>query len=414
MASTYMSLTIPSVGVSTGREGANNLVADLNIIDAHDHSPGYGAQITPSGLNINADLSIGSNNLTDANSLRMDNRGSAITSASPNVACLYAVNGELYYNDASGNQVAITSGGTVNAGDGSIQGLPSGTAAVTFSTPTYVFESATNTAASIDVRDVVMRNSGASSYGYTIVVPTLPNDEGLTLPIGPASSVNALGRFITMSTSNVMAATLDIDNTTIGITGSNTLEVKDGSITSAKIANATIVAADISASAAITGSQLSASAGIVGTQLAASTITYDKIADTTIRVSNMYATGLSTNGGIGPGNINTTGNHGTTLSLYCYSGRPVYIWFTQVGGTLDADSTSGSIRVGVQLDSTTMISETTFDDGTARDISPSMFNCVWMATSTGSHTFRVYATVVSGSASVSIGTAQLYINACTV
>ena len=66
---------IPSTGVTgTGDVGpgyAQNISNDLlTTIDTHDHSSGKGVQVTPAGLNINADLSFNNNNANQLRSTR--------------------------------------------------------------------------------------------------------------------------------------------------------------------------------------------------------------------------------------------------------------------------------------------------------------------------------------------------------
>ena len=54
--STYMNLPISTIGVDSGLSWEYNLNSALTILDAHNHTPGYGNQIPVSGLNINANL----------------------------------------------------------------------------------------------------------------------------------------------------------------------------------------------------------------------------------------------------------------------------------------------------------------------------------------------------------------------
>src|ERR1700688_3418987 len=105
LISPNMDLPIPVVGVDPGPDYANNLDACLVLIDQHDHSPGHGVQISPSGININADLPINSNNLTLVRSVRFIPQGAPISLVT-DISCLYTVaqsgsNGDLWFNDAS-------------------------------------------------------------------------------------------------------------------------------------------------------------------------------------------------------------------------------------------------------------------------------------------------------------------------
>ena len=64
-----MSLPIASVGNEPGPNYAYDANSSFTLLDGHDHSPGKGVQITPAGLNINADLTLQSNNLTQVGSI---------------------------------------------------------------------------------------------------------------------------------------------------------------------------------------------------------------------------------------------------------------------------------------------------------------------------------------------------------
>lgn len=182
-----MSLQVPIVGEEPGPLYATDVNNSLNIIDSHNHSAGSGVLITPSGININSDLSINGNNVTLIYTTRFQSQASPIPNSSPNIGCVYVAGNELYYNDFSGgHQVQITNNGSVNAGAGSITGLPSGTASVSFSAATYVFQSSTNVAANVDVASVILRNTTAGSNGLTLSPPNaLGANYTLTLPSLP-------------------------------------------------------------------------------------------------------------------------------------------------------------------------------------------------------------------------------------
>lgn len=210
-----MSLVVPSVGVDPFPDWANNINADLSILDGHNHSPGFGVAINPTGIVINADLPFNSNNATLLRSARFAPQISPIPNSGLDVGCLYVSGNEVYYNDVSGgNQVQITNNGSVNAGAGSITGLPSGTASASFSAGTFVWQSATATAANMDFGSAILRNSTASSKGLTLQPPAaMAADITETLPAIPAVT-----SFMQMDNSGNMSASIPIAS---GITGSN-------------------------------------------------------------------------------------------------------------------------------------------------------------------------------------------------
>jgi hypothetical protein len=218
LISPNMNLPSPIPATTPGPEWSYDIASCLSIIDSHDHSNGKGVQISPAGMNINADLSFNSNNATLLKTARFSPQVSAITASSPNVGCLYVVGNELYYNDVNGgHQVPITDNGSVNAGAGSITGLPSGTASASYSAGTFTWQSATNTAANMDMRSAILRNSTASSKGLTVNPPAaMAADIAITLPTPPASSafltIDSSGNFGTgialsggISSSNIAA-----------------------------------------------------------------------------------------------------------------------------------------------------------------------------------------------------------------
>lgn len=234
---TNMGLTLPEVGEELGPQYGFDNNSSLTTVDGHDHSPGSGVHVTPNGLNINADLPINSNNLTLVKTVNFSAQSAPLAGVAPNLGCVYVAGNELYYNDENGNVVAITNNGSVNAGAGSITGLPSGTASASYSSGsgTFIWQSATSTAADMDFGSAIIREKVASAKGITISSPTgLPADYTLTLPSAPPASLLFMAE---NNTGNI--SFISPDNVTVELSGS-TLRVKDAGITNAKIADSTI------------------------------------------------------------------------------------------------------------------------------------------------------------------------------
>ena len=162
-----MNLPVAVVGVDPGPDWANNINACMSAIDSHNHTPGQGVQITPAGLNINTDLPLNGNNINTARSVKFTAQGSPLALAG-DLGCVYVSGQDLYYNDEAGNQVRITSGGNVNAGAGSITGLPSGTASASFAAGTFTWQSATSTPATMNSGPLVIGAAVASSNTVTL------------------------------------------------------------------------------------------------------------------------------------------------------------------------------------------------------------------------------------------------------
>jgi len=397
---TNMNLIVPTVGQEPGPDWATDINADLGILDQHDHSSGSGVQITPAGININTDFSINSHNLTTVKTVNFSNQSASLAGTAPNLGCVYVAGGELYYNDEAGNVVKITNSGNVNAGAGSITGLPSGTASASYSSGTFVFQSATSTPANMDVGSLIIRNVTANSKGLTISPPNaLGADYSLVMP--PTNSAGSTV-FLTYDTSNNIGATV-----VLPLTGTN-------------IANATITGSKI-ASATITGSNI-ASATITATNIATGTITNTQIAAATIGVEKLIAmpvaatpgqNGFCLNGSSGSFGTSSTSDVAIT-NLLCnitYAGRPGFVGMTATysngsptsgfilvsgsGGTplgfikLKRDSTDiGLWRFGVGRFPTSLFM---FDTGAG----------------TGTHSYQWYASVDAGTTTIQIANSDI-------
>ncbi len=163
-----MSLPVPQVGVEPGPQYADDVNNSLNIIDAHNHTPGSGVQVPSTGININADLPFGNKNLTTLRACRYTPQGSPLALAA-DLNETYVSGVDLYYNDGNGNQIRITQSGGVVGTPGSISGLVS-PASATYSpgSTKFIWQSAANTSADMDFGSAIMRNDTVSSFAMTL------------------------------------------------------------------------------------------------------------------------------------------------------------------------------------------------------------------------------------------------------
>lgn len=237
-----MSLPVPGVGLTFGPQYAIDIDNCMSLIDQHDHSSGKGVAITPSGLNISADLSIGGNNLLDVKSVRFQIQVAPLAGAQ-DLACIYASGVDLYYNDANGNQIQITQNGSVAGASGNISGLVSpASASYVALSKTFVWQSDVNTPANMDMGSIIIRNVVAGSNGITISAPgSLSSNYTLTLPSLPATQ-----KFMTLDNTGNIAAVWGVDNSTIEISANN-LQVKAGGINTAQLADHSITNAKLAA-----------------------------------------------------------------------------------------------------------------------------------------------------------------------
>lgn len=213
-----MNLPIPVVGVDSGPQYAQSIDNCLTIIDGHTHISGSGVPITTAAININANLPMNNFSLISIAALTLTTQ-----TITPSNQSVYVSGVDLYYIDGNGNNIRVTQSGSVTGSAGTITGLPSGTASASYGSSTFVFQSATNTAANIDAGSFILRNNTANSFGLTLAPPTaMGANYALTLPAVPAST-----SIMQLDTSGNMLAALTVDNTSIDISA-NTLEVKPG------------------------------------------------------------------------------------------------------------------------------------------------------------------------------------------
>jgi len=243
MANTFptpnMTLALPVVGPNgdPGPDWAYNLNNNFSILDGHSHSVGSGVQITPSGLNINADLTFGSNNAINLRSVRFFPQVSPLAGVSPDLGCLYESGVDLYYNDGNGNQVRITQSGGVAGSPGSISGLVApASASYVVGTTTFVWQSAALTSANMDFGAATFRNITASSFGITLQPPVaLGADYTLVFPAALPASI----KFLTVDNAGNIGDVYDVDGSTI-VVASNIIKVPTGGITNTQVADNTL------------------------------------------------------------------------------------------------------------------------------------------------------------------------------
>jgi hypothetical protein len=225
-----MNLPVPSVGIEAGPEYATDINNCLELLDSHNHAPGSGVQIDPTGLNINADLPLNENNLTEVRSVRLAPQSAAIAEAD-DLACLYAVDDDLFFNDGLGNQIRITQSGAVAGTPGSIANLVApASASYVSASAKFVFQSDVNTAADLDAGSLILRRGIASSAGLTLAPPSsLTVDYTITLP----------AIIVTLDASGNLSAPYTIDGTSLEI-AANVIGIKDSGVTTSKIADANV------------------------------------------------------------------------------------------------------------------------------------------------------------------------------
>ncbi len=227
-----MGLTNPTVSTTVGPDYARQISADLDLLDAHDHSPNFGPPVPTSGLNINADLSFQSNDATMLRSTQYDDQTAALPST--DLRAVYAFGGNLYYNNGSGSNVQITSGSSIVGTAGSINGLPSGTAAVNYNSGsgTFQFLQATTTPANMSTGGIaIIEATAGKTNAVTLQSPTsLAASYTLIQPAALPGST----KFLTVASDGTEAFG-DADGTTLQ-SASGVLSIKAGGVGTTELA----------------------------------------------------------------------------------------------------------------------------------------------------------------------------------
>ncbi len=198
-----MSLDKPTPSVDAGPAWATRLNADLDLLDAHDHSTGKGTKVTPAGMNVNSDM-VASN----AARLRQFGALGLVAGGALETLQLRTNGTDLQFNDASNNLVTLSSGGRPNTKFiGSPTGLfmvPTGTVTITGVT--------TLTSAGAEILIVYDMTAGA----YALNLPSLATVPGrmywlhektgsttaLTVTRNGADKINNAAANLTLNTAN--------------------------------------------------------------------------------------------------------------------------------------------------------------------------------------------------------------------
>lgn len=373
--SPVMSMPVPVPTVDPGPQYAFDLNSCLSILDQHDHTVGLGNPITPSAMLINADLLMGSNNLTAIRSTRFDAQLSPLALGT-DLGCLYVSGVDLWYNDENGNQIQITALGGVSGTPGSIANLvPPASASYVSGSKTFVFQSNVNQAANLDGASVILRNIPGTN-GLTLSPPALGSNYTITLPTLPGAP-----SFLTIDNLGNMGDAIPLSQ---GLTGSN-------------IANATITGANIAASTIEVGNMDSNSVGTA--QLIANSVTPDKLS-----TFNLVDSG-------GSGSFVTNSTSGVDVvqtPTIITSGRAVLVTITASSGTSPsylsvADSVNPPIgfiyinRNGTDLTK----SEITSIIGGATAV-PASISFVDPTAGASTYFYKIRAQVVSGTTNFSL------------
>ena len=178
-----MSLTLPEVLVTSGPTYATQVNTALDVVDDHDHSVGKGKKITPTGLNINSDLTLNNNQLVDVKAVKLSQQASVAT-----LGAIYVKGADLFYRDLNGVEVQLTSSGAINTSStGAITGLGGTTGVASYVSASGLFNYQSNPttyaqqytgdislfsrAGAIGVVQAVKLQTPVAATAYTLTLP---------------------------------------------------------------------------------------------------------------------------------------------------------------------------------------------------------------------------------------------------
>ncbi len=386
-----MKLPIPNVAITSGYQSAVDFVQCFNQVDSHSHIPGQGVLITPDAIDITRDLEFNEYSATTLKKVSFVSQASALSGT----GFLSNVGGNLYYNDGSGNQVQITSGGGVVGSPGGFTGLASPAAATYVSgSKLFLWTAASGKAAAMDNGSVTIRETNVSAApGITLSSPSaLASDYQLTLPAAlPASNQYLLSS----SLGNLSFSTAD------GIAAAFT-NVGTGSIVStATAANANTLLQKVTTSNSTASDAIAAAM----TSSGSNAISVVRTRTTTTNGTDPGAGGISISSSSATFTTTSTSFVSVTnlSTILTTSGRPVSLSLipTPSAGVLTGYlAQSGSDVIDVEfLRGATVLFTTTISSGTF-NVPPGMFSGL-DAVAAGTYTYSVKVkTLIGNTASV--------------
>ena len=233
MPTPNMSLTQSDVGSTPGPTWASNVESNWTAVDDHNHASGSGVQITPAGININADVEFNENQPKELKGVVLSN-----TTASSDNSAVYQSGGDLYWRNAGGVAVQGTSGGTVKTTGGSIDGMSGTDAEAAYGSGIFTWQfDSTKTpfaGAKMSHADINLykydASSGSNAYVQMKYTGTSEGSNILTVPDETATllttSTSYAGAISIANTTGTI--TIDAEGDLVLDTNSGIIYIKDG------------------------------------------------------------------------------------------------------------------------------------------------------------------------------------------
>jgi len=415
-----MGLILPEVSVTLGPIWAQMLNTAANVTDNHDHSPGKGVKIKPSGLNINSDLTFGGNNATNMNSIEFL---TTLTGTLTSISSIYSFGGDLWYNNGGGTPVQITSGSSVIA---PIGGSLNEYEYTSIAANTTILPSDTFCYINVDTTSSVqitlpLASSVANGRFYIVKdfnglsgtnnISIVPSGADLIDGLNTQIAIDSAYAEITLVNDGISAWSLVSKKNTPRATADNTLLRSDG--TNGYIQGSGVVVDDsnnITGAASLTTSAaITAGGALTGasTNAATANVFWETVTRSTGTSVSARGIAISSESGNVVSTANSEEDFGVTATITTV-GRPIWVGITcdASGGVLELNdlgaTAGGTLRI--KRDGTTIYS-VHYDQNVASGLSSMGTACTcWTISNPGAGTYAFTATIQadSGVTSMSI------------
>jgi hypothetical protein len=397
MATSNMGLTLPDVSVTPGPTWASQINSDLTLIDQHNHTTGLGAPIPAAALVIDEELKF---NLTTPNGLPATGLSylGLLSPQSPPVATsVYSdAAGDLYYNNAAGTPVQITSGGSVAGTPASIPGMtPESSASFNGGTGSFIWQknSGLSQGATMDSGPLRVRDGSSGANAITITPPSgLASAYTLTLPPDAPASQRILTANAGVSTLATVDSTLTLTSSLLKVAnlGIDTPQLKNGCVSTDKLGPLAVTTAKI------------ADGNVTQIKWGAKSFVYSPavVADSTsstvpVQISNMAVSAILRAGYSVRVELAPSLSGYSFIGMSTASAAPATAFFDgEVVAPGPSTLNYGVLRLSI---------------GNGTRVPVSSFSFIYLPTQSGLHTFSVYWQVPTGAESVTIANAKLVV-----
>jgi hypothetical protein len=342
-----MGLTVPDPGVDTGEGFADNISNDLVIIDNIDHVT-IGKRLTSAAFTVTQDLPLNDFNINTIRSVQFISNPEPLNGQF-DVNSIYFSNGNLYVNDANGNQIQLTANGIIDV------------SGVQFNAFNYLFINNINhIITTLETYNLYSISSTTTAVTMTLPAPTLviPGRFYYFKDVGGAAATNN----ITIAVNNLTSDSFDNGHTTFVINNNGGYvavysRIVDGThnvweVFDQNVYNFENIAYNSSTVTTTSGSTLFSGGALIaatGSTIDSNTDTINSTSDTTTITSgtlSLVGETVNSNGSTynittGSNNITVTGATINSSGNFIYSGPNLI--------TYSGDSIAGNIVLGNTL-----------------------------------------------------------------